>query len=127
MTVDVSKVLEPELIFDQNESLYAFDLDKIPGTGDDSYFILHSTYGLYLIDPMNKKSYILRYDDNSNANTCRSVAVVQIDDEDEERGFWLANIDSSSFPPEIKVFDFDNKFITELRKISQQVNAGGNE
>ena len=48
-----------------------------------------------------------------------------IDDEDEDRGFWMANIDNSNaFSPEIRVFDFDSRFISELQKISQQVNEG---
>ena len=80
---------------------------------------MHEATGLYLIDPLNKKSYTLRYDANSNFNTCRSVATELIDGDDPERGFWMANIDNTNpFSPEIKVFDFDNKFITELRKIS---------
>ena len=128
MTVDLDadKDHKTELVLDQNEEFNSFDLDKVPGTGDDAYFILHQAQGLYLIDAINKMSYVLSYDDMDSANqSCRSVAVANIDDEDEERGFWLANIDNSNEEtPEIKVFDFDNKFITELRKISQQVNEG---
>merc|ERR1739848_810562 len=113
------------MIIDQKENLYSFDLQKVPGTGDDAYFILHQGNGLSLIDPMNKKSYSLRFDQHSNFNTCRSVATALIDDENEERGFWMANIDNTNpFMPEIKVFDFSNKFITELRNISQKVTAG---
>ena len=126
MTVDVDEE-KVEMIIDQKESLYSFDLQKVPGTGEDIYFILHQGNGLYLIDPLNKKSYNLRYDDCSNFATCRSVACELIDDTDKEneRGFWMANIDNTNpFSPEIKVFDFNNKFITELRKISQQVGAG---
>ena len=124
MTVDVDEEKE-ELLIDAKEPKCAFDLQKIPGTGEDAYFVLHLANGLFLIDPLNKKSYTLRYDDNSNYDTCRSIATELIDDEDPERGFWMANIDNSNpFSPEIKVFDFDNKFITELRRITQQVGAG---
>ena len=123
MTVDVDEETT-ELIIEKKENVYAFDLEKIPGTGEDVFFIMHSGQGLYLIDPINKKSYNLRYDDNSNFNTCRSVALALIDDENPESGFWMANIDNTNpFAPEIKVYDFDNKFITELQKISQQVKA----
>ena len=61
-----------------------------------------------LVDPNNKKTYNLRMDQNENFGTCRSVATCLIDDEDPDRGFWLANIDNTNpFAPEIKVFDFN--------------------
>ena len=119
MTVNVEEET-CDLVLDQKENVYAFDLEKIPVTGEDVFFILHLGTGLYLIDPINKKSYNLRFDDNANFNTCRSVAITLIDEEDPDRGFWMANIDNTNpFSPEIKVFDFNNKFITELQKISQ--------
>ena len=74
--------------------MFAFDLKKVPGTGDNAYFILHTQKGLSLIDPDNKKSYELRYDDNTNFGTCKSIALTLIDDDEPERGFWLANIDN---------------------------------
>ena len=40
MTVDVDEEVT-ELIIDQKENFYSFDLQKVPGTGDDAYFILH--------------------------------------------------------------------------------------
>lgn len=81
-----------------------------------------------MIDPMNKKIYNLRRDENSNFNVCRSVATALIDAKEEDRGFWMANIDNTNpFSPEIKVFDFNNRFVTELKKISDQVNAGKEE
>ena len=69
MTVDVDEETT-ELIIDQKESVYAYDLEKVPGTGDDAYFIMHTGKGLSLIDPANKKSYDLRFDDNTNYNMC---------------------------------------------------------
>ena len=124
MTVNVDED-KTELIIDQKENKCAFDLTKIPGTGEDAYFIMHTGTGLFLIDPLNHKSYTLHYEEDENFNICRSVATELIDDNEPERGFWLANIDNSNpFYPEIKVFDFNNKFITELRKISEQVGAG---
>ena len=124
MTIDVCEK-KTELVIDWEETVYSYDLKKIPGTGEDPYFILHQGNGLYLIDPINKKNYNLRYDDSANYTTCRSVAMNLVNEEDEERGFWLANIDNSNqFSPEIKVFDFDSRFISELQKISQQVNEG---
>ena len=124
MTVDVDEE-SIESIFERKDTIYAFDLEKIPGTGEDVFFIMHTGTGLDVIDPVNKKNYKLRYDDNANFNTCRSVALALIDDENPEAGFWMANIDNTNpFSPEIKVYDFDNKFITELQKISQQVKAG---
>ena len=88
-------------------------------SGEDNFFILHLNTGLELIDPSNKKAYNLRMDANENFGVCRSVATSLIDDEDPDRGFWLANIDNTNpFAPEIKVFDFNSKFIEELRNMS---------
>lgn len=127
MTVDIDEETT-ELIIDQEKNCYSFDLQKIPGTGDDSFFILHQESGLYLIDYVNKKSYNLRIDNNANFSTCRSVATCLIDDDQEDRGFWMANIDNTNpFAPEIKVFDFNDKFISNLKEISQQVYAGKEE
>ena len=91
-------------------------------SGEDIFFILHSSTGLELIDPSNKKEYNLRMDANENFAVCRSVATSLINDEDPDRGFWLANIDNTNpFVPEIKVFDFNSKFIEELRNMSTQI------
>ena len=127
VTVDVEEETTDVLI-EKAELQFSFDLEKIPGTGEDVYFILHQGDGLYLIDPLTKKSYQLRQDDNLNFSTCKSVALALIDDDEPERGFWVANIDNTNpFAPEIKVFDFNNQFITELRKLSQQVIAAKEE
>ena len=45
MTVDVDEECT-ELIFEKKESQYAFDLEKIPGTGEDVFFIMHTGAGL---------------------------------------------------------------------------------
>ena len=107
MTVDLENEMS-ELVLDHGKELYAFDLERIPGGGEDYFFILHLSNGLELIDPINKKSYNLRMDKNENFGVCKSVATSLIDDEDPDRGFWLANIDNTNpFAPEIKVFDFN--------------------
>ena len=107
MTVNVEDETT-DMIIDHGKELYAFDLDKVPGGGEDYFFILHLSSGLELIDPINKKSFNLRMDNNENFGVCRSVATTLIDDEDPDRGFWLANIDNTNpFAPEIKVFDFN--------------------
>ena len=117
-----------ELIIDQKESVYAFDLEKVPGTGDDAYFIMHTGKGLSLIDPANKKIYDLRFDDNTNYNMCQSISLTLVDDENPDRGFWLANIvNTNPFAPEIKVFDFNEEFIAHLRQTSEKVKAGKEE
>ena len=44
------------------------------------------------------------------------------DDKDPSLGFWLAWLDNSkNFLVEIKVFDFNAKFIAELAKLSKKV------
>ena len=113
-----------DLVIDHGKELYAFDLEKVPGGEEDYFFILHLSSGLDLIDPINKKSYNLRMDKNENFGVCRSVATSLIDDEDPDRGFWLANIDNTNpFAPEIKVFDFNAKFIEGIRNVTNLVKA----
>ena len=63
MTVDVDKQKKERLIINWFDKHFTFDLQKIPGTGEDVYFILHYDTGLYLIDPLNHKSYSLRNDE----------------------------------------------------------------
>ena len=121
MTVDVEKSVT-ELVIDHGKEIFAFDLERVPVVGEDVYFILHISTGLELVDPINKKSYNLRMDQNENFGVCRSVATSLIDDADPDRGFWLANIDNTNpFAPEIKVFDFNARFIEELRNISGKI------
>ena len=127
MTVDVEED-KTELIIDHERSIYAFDLEKVPMSGEDIFFILHLNTGLELIDLSNKKEYSLRMDSNENFGVCRSVATSLINDEDPDRGFWLANIDNTNpFAPEIKVFDFNSKFIEELRNMSTQIRLSKTE
>ena len=107
MMVDVENEMS-EVVIDHGKDLYAFDIEKMPCSGEHNFFILHLSTGLELVDPNNKKTYNLRMDKNENFGTCRSVATCLIDDEDPDRGFWLANIDNTNpFAPEIKVFDFN--------------------
>ena len=107
MMVDVENEMS-EVVIDHGKDLYAFDIEKMPCSGEHNFFILHLSTGLELVDPNNKKTYNLRMDQNENFGTCRSVATCLIDDEDPDRGFWLANIDNTNpFAPEIKVFDFN--------------------
>ena len=91
MTVNV-ETEEVDLVLEQGKDLFAFDLEKVPCSGEDHFFILHQNTGLDLIDPINKKSYNLRLDKNENYGVCKSVTTRLIDDEDPDRGFWLANI-----------------------------------
>ena len=114
-----------DLVLDHGKELYAFDLERMPTGEEDCFFILHLSTGLDLIDPINKKRYNLRIDNNENFGVCRSVATARIDDEDPDQGFWLANIDNTNpFAPEIKDFDFDSRFVQELRNISGKVQLG---
>ena len=64
-------------------------------------------------------------DKNETYAVCKSVTTSLIDEDDPDRGFWLANIDNTNpFAPEIKCFDFNNQFIEGLRNISQKVQLG---
>lgn len=114
-----------DIVIDHGKEVYAFDLERVPGGGENVFFILHLNTGLELIDPMSKKSYNLRMDKNENYGVCRSVTTSLIDDEDPDRGFWLANIDNTNpFAPEIKVFDFNSQFMEGLKNISTKVKLG---
>ena len=61
VTVDIEDNLE-DIIHDHEKELFAFDLVKCPMDLDESYFILHLSDGLYLIDPINDRIYLLRID-----------------------------------------------------------------
>merc|ERR1712029_71467 len=111
MTVNI-ETGETDIVRDQKEELYSFDLERVPGTDDHPYFILHNQSGLYLVDPLNKKMYVLRADANEQFNTCKSVALALVDDEDPSREFWLANIDNAvPNSPTITCYDFNTQFL----------------
>ena len=99
-------------------------MEKVPGC-EENYFIIHQTTGLSLIEPETKKIYTLRFDQVPQFNTCNSVALTLINAEDASEGFWLANIDNTvPNSPYIQCYDFNAEFMTELKKLSEKINAG---
>ena len=123
LTVNITDGTTEEII-DQKEKIYTFDMEKVPGT-EENYFIIHQSTGLSLIEPSTKRISSLRIDSTPQFNTCNSVALTLINDEDPSEGFWLANIDNQiPNSPVISCFDFDAAFMSELKKLSDLINAG---
>ena len=68
------------------------DICKIPcfgGEDENPYFIMHTGKGLQLVNPSKLRSYDLAMNAQTNFNVCRSIAVIQIDPDDDDQGFWL--------------------------------------
>ena len=58
------------------------------------YFIMHSGKGLTLVNVQKGKTYDLAFNDQESFNVCRSIQVVEIDQNNPDNGFWLAQIDN---------------------------------
>ena len=90
-TVDIVSEYE-ETIFEKEDSNYdIIDTGRIIGTDPNfPHFILHSQEGLLVVDIKNKKLYNLSNSAQDIPSVCRSICVMQIDQEDDSKGFWLA-------------------------------------
>ena len=109
MSVNVQDKKE-EIIEDHKKKIYAYDLVKVPMGPNENFFILHATDGLKLIDPINRRTFKLRQDQNKSFGVCKSVATSLIDEQNPGKGFWLANIDiSDPSQPCVKCYAFNNQ------------------
>ena len=120
-TVDTATE-ETGLVIDEDDYSSSFDMDRVPSAeGTGNYFILHQGNGLHLVDPQHKRMYTLSHSRNDAMNTCRSLALTLIDEKDPSLGFWLAWIDNSqNFSTEVKIYNFDTKFMAEMGKLSEK-------
>ena len=113
-----------ELIIDQDDYNNSFDIDKVPGTTDEfPFYILHQASGLHIVDQLRKKLYTLSHEKNDSYNTCRSVALTLIDDQEPAQGFWMAWLDNSmNYKCEIKIYEFNATFMAQMVKLSNKVD-----
>lgn len=114
---------ETEILINQHDRNNSFDIDALPGLEDQSFYMLHQAFGLHFVDGGRKRLYTLSYDKNDSYGVTRSLAMTLKDNSDPAQGFWLAWLDNSNnFAIEVRVYDFDAKYIQELNKLNQMVD-----
>ena len=85
------------------------------------YFIMHTGKGLTLVNAEKGKTYDLAFNNQTNFNVCRSIQIVEIEKDNPEQGFWLAQIDNGkTLELEIKAFDFKEDFMNGLRILGER-------
>ena len=82
---------EEKIVIAPEAAVNILDICRIPCFGEDEnpYFIMHTGKGLQLVNPTKLRSYDLAMNAQTNFNVCRSIAVVPIDQDDLDQGFWL--------------------------------------
>ena len=126
ITLDIISEMQ-NVIMPPNEKYFdIMDMGRVPGTSKSNpYYILHASNGLLLVDIKNKRIYTLSPSEQENfASVCRSICMMQIDQDDAEKGFWLAQIDNSDeCDPVVKCFDFSADFVANLDKQAERITA----
>ena len=107
---------EEKIVIQPEREIYFLDIVAIPGIS--SFFVMHTGRGIHLIDADHQKTYDLCHNEQNNFNVCRSLSVQQIDQEDPEQGFWIAQIDNgTAHQMQVKSFDFKSNFIQALKNL----------
>ena len=116
---------EEKIVISPEAAVNILDICRIPcGEGESPYFIMHTGKGLQLVNPAKQRSYDLAQNVQTNFNVCRSIAVVPIDPEDLDQGFWLGQIDNgASMQQVVKAFDFKADFIASLKGLASKAQG----
>ena len=85
---------EEKVVIKPDECVFILDMIKIPS--NPNFFALHTGKGITLINVVKCKTYELAFNTQSNFNVCHSLAITPIDNDDIQKGFWLAQIDSGA-------------------------------
>ena len=100
------------MIIPPQDKVLVLDISLIPFSEDaaskNAFFLMHTGKGIFLVNAIKGKKYLLAQNEQSNFNVCKSIAVESLEADDPSQGFWLCQIDNGlEMQQMIKAFLFD--------------------
>ena len=112
-----------QLVVDQkDETITVFAVEKVPGTAPGVlFYLIDQSVGLSLVDAEKGRQYPLSTEPVFSAARTLAVALLDQASKDPRKGFRVLKLDlQESTRPEIKVFEFNEKYLTALDEKSEE-------